>query len=764
MTEISRRTALRSGVLVAGAGALTPGVLTQGAAPTALAEPPAPPEPPLIGAGRDRVDGSRKVAGAANYPNDAAEPGTAHAALACATIAAGRITAIDTAEAEAAAGVLGVFTHLNAPKLTRAEGEPPAPLQGDRIQHHGQYLAIVVADSPERATAAAGLIDVEYSPADPLVEIDDPAAVREPAAEDVSRGDVPGALARAEVRYEAEFTTPANTHNPMGLFSAVARWDGPRLTVHTNTQGPSAMSSSLAAMFGLAPAAVTVLAPYVGGGFGSGLRTWPHVSLAALAARELRRPVKLVLTRPQMFTGVGHRTGTVQQLRLGANRDGRLLAIEHRCTQTAAMDDDNADSVTGVAVHRYACANVFATEQRVRLNIPGPCSMRAPGEAQGGFALECAIDELAHRLGIDPIELRLRNFAENDPESGLPWSSNGLRECYRRGAELFGWPSQRPAPGSLRDGDWLIGYGVAGASFPWFGLPCQAEATVRADGSGLVRSSTTDIGTGTYTVMTQLAAQRLGIADARFELGDSRLPQASLAGGSGLTGSLGAAVDAAVRGVWQALLELVAEDPASPLRGARADQLTATDGRLHVIGDPARGEEYAAILRRHDRSEVTAPGAFDPSQRKDTTMSRAGAFGAQFVEVRVDADLGLIRVSRIVSAIDGARIVNEKTARSQILGGAVGGLGMALFEDTATDPGTGRITNATLADYLVPVNGDVPDHEVVFAGAPDRFNPLGIKGVGEVGLTGIAPAVANAVFHATGKRIRSLPITLDKLM
>jgi len=758
MAEVSRRTVLRTGVLVAGAGALA-----DPHAPTALAEPPAPAAAPLVGTGRDRVDGAHKVTGTADYPNDATEPGTAHAALAGSTIAAGRIVAIETSAAERAPGVLRVITHRTAQRLRRAQGEPPAPLQDDQVRHHGQHLAVVVADTPEQATAAAELITVEYAPADPVVTPGDPRARPHPVDGGTARGDAAGALAGAPVRFEATFTTPANTHNPMGLFAAVARWDGPRLSVRTNTQGPSAMRAALAEMFALAPTDVTVVAPYVGGGFGSGLRTWPHVALAALAARELGRPVKLVLTRPQMFTGVGHRTGTEQQLRLGARPDGTLLAIEHRSTQTAAVDDDNVDSVTGVSAHRYACPNVATTEQQVRLNIPSPCSMRAPGEAQGGFALESALDELAHRLGIDPIELRLRNFAAADPETGLPWSSNGLRECYRRGAELFGW-SPRPAPGSLRDGDELIGHGVAAASFPWFGMPCRAEATVRADGTAVVRSAASDIGTGVWTVMTQLAAQRLGVPGARFELGDSRMPHSALAGGSGLTGSLGAAVDAAVRGLWQKVLDLVADDPASPLRGLRADQLTAENGRLHLIGDPARGEAYTDVLYRHRRAELTAPGAFDPSGRDDGRMSRAGAFGAQFVEVRVDADLGVIRVARIVSAIDGARIVNEKTARSQVLGGAVGGLGMALFEDTTTDPGTGRITNATLADYLVPVHADVPDHEVVFAGEPDRFNPLGIKGVGEVGLTGIAPAVANAVFHATGKRIRDLPITLDKLL
>ncbi|GAB2674988.1 xanthine dehydrogenase family protein molybdopterin-binding subunit [Saccharopolyspora gloriosae] len=759
--EISRRSALRAGVLVAGAGLLP----ATASARTATAAP-APAAPALAGAGMNRVDGWRKVSGTADYPNDVAEPGMAHAALACSTIASGRITGIDTSGAESAPGVLAVLTHLNAPKVQRPPGEPPAPLQGDVVDHHGHYLAVVVARTPQQAAEAASLIEVDYEVRSPVVAIDDPRAPRAPAGTGTTRGDVPGALADSAVRYDATFTTPANTHNPMGLFSAVAGWDGPRLTVHSNSQGPSAMQESLAAAFELPAADVTVVAPFVGGGFGSALRTWPHVQLAALAAREVGLPVRLVLTRPQMFTGVGHRTGTVQRLRIGMDRDGTLRAIEHRSTQTAAVDDDNVDPVTSGTAVRYACANVATHDEQVRLTIPGPCSMRAPGEAQGNFALESAIDELSYQVGIDPIELRLRNFAATDQESGLPWSSNALRECYRRGAELFGW-SRRPAqPRSLREGDELVGYGVATASFPFFGLPCEASVAVLADGTAVVRSSTAEIGTGSRTVITQLAAQRLGleVGSVGFEIGDSRLPTAPLAGGSGLTGSLGAAVDAAVLRLWQGFLDLVADDPAAPLRGARVDQLAATGGRLHLVDDPATGETYAAMLARHGRGDLAADGAFDSSSHDVNGLSRAGAFGAQFVEVRVDADLGAVRVARIVSAIDGGRILNEKTARSQIIGGAVGGIGMALFEDTATDPGTGRITNATFADYLIPVNGDVPDHQVAFVGTPDRFNPVGVKGVGEVGLTGLPPAIANAIHHATGKRLRSLPMTLDQLL
>ena len=392
--------------------------------------------------------------------------------------------------------------------------------------------------------------------------------------------------------------------------------------------------------------------------------------------------------------------------------------------------------------------------------------MRAPGEAQGNFALESALDELAYAIGMDPLELRLRNYAEDHPQLGLPWSSKALRACYEQGAERFGWRARNPRPGSMRDGDWLVGYGMAGVSFFWLQMPCQARASIRRDGTAFVHSAATDIGTGTYTVMTQLSAELLGLRldQVRFGLGDTDMPMAPPAGGSGLTAALGNAVQAACRKVIQAFLDTVADDPGSSLRGCRIDDVTVADGRIHRINEPARGEAYSDILARHGLDELTADGDSAPPEPQDVGMAPAGAFAARFVEVRVDPDLGLVRVARVVSAIDGGRILNEKTATSQIIGATVGGIGMALLEETVTDPATGRIANANLGDYLVPVNADVPDLEVLFVGEPDRFNPIGVKGVGEVGLVGMAAAIANAVFHATGRRIRSLPITIDRLL
>ena len=725
----------------------------------------------LIGPGVDRVDGPLKVTGSAPYSSDFGYPHLAHAVLVRATVGAGRIRGIEATAAEAAPGVLAVITHRNAPQLGRGPDtpywrQPPPPLQDDRIVHYGQYVGVVVAETAQQANAAARLIEVDYESAEPLLDLNDPRAelLTNPWGMDAHRGDVAAGLASAAATVDATYATPDETNNPMGLFATVASWDGDSLTVHDSTQWPYSVRATLAATFGVPESRVRVLAPFVGGGFGAGLRVWPHVVLTVLAARTTGRPVKLVLTRPEMFTGIGHRTRTVQHIRLGADRSGQLTALEHEAKSSIAVEDYNYEPVAADSATAYACPNVDTRDLQARLNIPPPTSMRAPGEAQGNFALESALDELAYAVGVDPLELRLRNYAEDQQQLGLPWSSKALRACFEQGAERFGWSARNPRPGAMRDGKWLVGYGMAGVSFFWFQPPCQARASVRRDGTAFVRSAATDIGTGTYTVMTQLSAELLGLRldQVEFRLGDTDLPMSPMAGGSGLTAALGSAIQAACRGVIQAFLD-TADDPGSSLRGCRLDDVTVADGRIHRINEPARGEAYSEILARHGLDELTADGDSAPPKPEDVGMAPAGAFAARFVEVRVERDLGLVRVARMVSAIDGGRILNEKTANSQIIGGTVGGIGMALLEETVTDP-TGRIANANLGDYLVPVNADVPELEVLFVGEPDRFNPIGVKGVGEIGLVGIAAAIANAVFHATGRRIRSLPITVDQLL
>jgi xanthine dehydrogenase YagR molybdenum-binding subunit len=698
----------------------------------------------LVGAATDRVDGPAKVTGAARYAADFGFADLAHAVIVQSTIAAGRISAIDTARAEAAPGVLTVLTHGNAPRLARARGGlgmgPPPPLQDDRIVHHGQHIAVVVARTPEEAAAAARLVEVSYEAAEPLLDPGDPRAERvdNAAGRDVQRGDATAALAAAEVVVSATYTTPEQTNNPLGLFAVIAHWDGDLLTVHDTTQGPPFASRSLAETFGLPETSVRVLAPFVGGAFGAGLRTWPHVVLAAVAARVTNRPVKLVLSRAQMFTSVGHRPPTVQHVSLGAGRTGELVAIEHEGIEPTALEDDFAESLTRASAVLYDCANMSGRTSQVRLNIPCPTWMRGPGEAPGVHALECALDELAYQLRIDPLELRLRNYAETHPQTGRPWSSKALRACYELGAQRFGWARRSPEPGSMRRGRLLVGYGMASAYYGYVQQPCQARATLGTDGVAVVRSAATDIGPGTYTVITQVAADTLELPldRVRFELGDSAMPPAPLQGGSGLTAALSGAVLAACQQLRRRFAEL-------------AD------------GGPVTADTYTGVLAAHGLTELSADGA---SARRSDLDAEPGIFAAKFAEVEVDPDLGLVRVTRFTAAVDGGRILNPKTAASQIIGGTTGGIGMALLEHTLSDPGTGRIANATFGDYLVAVNADVPDIDVIFTGDPDPMNPVGVKGIGEVAIVGVAPAIANAVFHATGKRIRSLPITPEQLL
>jgi CO/xanthine dehydrogenase Mo-binding subunit len=748
----------------------------------------------LVGPGVDRVDGPDKVTGAARYPSDFSLPNLAHAALVRSTIAAGTIRGITTGAAEAAPGVLAVLTHQNAPRLHRGRRNvmtppPDPPLQSDKIDHYGQYVAVVVAETPQQASAAARLVEVDYDPGQALLSAEDPGAKPKanPYHLDMHRGDVDAALASAEVTVEATYTTSQQAHSPIGLFATVAWWEGSRLTVHDSTQNPFHVREVLAASFRVPEHDVRVLVPFVGGAFGAGLRVSPHTILAALAARIVQRPVKLVLTRPEMFTGLGHRPSTTQRIKVGATRDGTLVAIDHEAAAAASMGTSLLYPIPMGTVAAYACPNVSARDTRTQLNISPVAHMRAPGEAEGNFAVESILDELAYELRIDPIELRLRNYAEVHPQTGLAWSSKALRECCQVGAERFGWSRRSPEPGSMREGRWLVGYGMAGVTYGHNQAKCQARATIRRDGSAYVCSGTTEIGVGTWTVMGQLAAELLGLPPERvtFDLGDTAMPRAPYVGGSGTTVGLGSAIHDACRKLVQAFLDTVGDDEGSPLAGRKLEDVVIDGGRILRADDPSTGERYADILARHGLDELTADGNSAPPREEMGTQVKslivhghlgrklvglshasvpAGAFGARFVEVRVDPDLGLLRVARLVSAIDAGRVVNEKTARSQIIGGTIQGIGTAMFEEVLSDPGSGRIANATFGDYLVPVNADVPDMDVVFVGEPDTANPLGIKGVGEVGYVGIPAAIANAVYHATGKRLRSLPITIDQLL
>jgi CO/xanthine dehydrogenase Mo-binding subunit len=745
----------------------------------------------VVGTPLDRVDGCLKVMGAATYPIDVNLPRLAHAALVQSTITSGRIRHIAVDAAERAPGVLAVFTHVNTPPIALGPvlengPQPLPPLQSDAVLHYGQHVAMVVAETTEQANAAAALIEVKYERDTPVLAYDDERATRvsHPWTPDYDRGDVASALAAADVRINQTYTTSANTNNPIGLFATVAVWDGDALTVHDTTQYPHAVRNTLAAVFGIDPVGVRVLAPFVGGAFGAGLRVWPHVPLAAIAARITKRPVKLVLTRAQMFTSIGHRPNSVQQLSLGASRDGQLTAIEHVSRSPIGMADELINLITHGTPTAYACPNVSTRATQIRQSIPIPGWMRAPGEAEGSFALESAIDEFSYALNIDPIELRVKNHAQVHPDTGLPWSSNALLDCYRQGAERFGWSARNPEPRSMRNEGQLVGYGIGRGALMAYQPPCKAIASIRRDGTAYVRSGATDIGPGPYTVMTMLAADCLGVPIERvwFGLGDSAMPKAPHEGGSGLTGALGNAVHAACVSLVHAFVNLISDDELSPLKGCRLEGITVRDGGIQITDDPARFETYADILTRHGLDELTIEGeSAPPGETSSATMivqagrfipytapstgtrAHAGGYAAHFVEAHVDPDLGTVRVARVVSAVDGGRILNPKTARSQIIGGIAMGIGMALLEETVSDR-TGRLVTTSLAEYVVPVNADVREVDVLFVGEPDSMTPLGTKGVGELAITGMAAAIANAVYHATGTRFRLLPISIEKVL
>jgi xanthine dehydrogenase YagR molybdenum-binding subunit len=547
--------------------------------------------------------------------------------------------------------------------------------------------------------------------------------------------------------------------------ATIARWSGDSLTVYDATQGVFSARSRLASMFGLQPEQVRVIAKFIGGGFGSKGSVWPHTVLAAMGAKMVNRPVKLAVWRPQMWSSVGYRSPTVQRVALGARKDGTLLATIHEVRSQTSAIDEFVESSGVLTTMLYDSPALLVTHRLTKLNVPTPTFMRAPGESSGSFALESAMDELAYAVGLDPIELRLRNYAERDPGRDLPFSSKSLRECYRAGAEAFGWNRRLPAPRSMRAGRMLVGLGMATATYPTNRSEAAAIARVDAQGRAIVQSGGVDIGTGAYTAFTQVAAEALGIPVERvtFGLGDTNLPKAPNAGGSQLTASVGSAVKLASLDLRNKVALLAAGDVGSPLAGATVDTIDARDGRIFLRAQPERGETYAAILARHPGTALE--GRSDAKAGAEKDQYSMHAFGAQFAEVRVDPDLGEVRVVRQIGAFAAGRILNAKLARSQYIGGMTFGLGMALLEETRRDDRTGRAMNANLADYLLPVHADVPALEALIVPEDDpHVNEIGVKGIGEIGIVGAAAAIANAVYHATGKRVRDLPILPEKLL
>lgn len=732
----------------------------------------------LVGAAIDRVDGRKKVTGGATYAAEVQVANVAHAVIVGSTVGRGRITAIETRAAEAARGVVAVLTHHNAPRFPGVAKHEPNDrvvqgLQDDVVLYHDQPIAVVVADTLEHAQHAAALVTAEYDAATAIADLEaDLGAAfvaevgnpRTPAQ--TTRGDVAAGLAAAKTRIEAKYTTPVETHNPMEPHATIAVWHGAdSLTLYDSTQAIFNVRRRLSAMLGLAPENVRVINHFVGGGFGGKGAPWSHVVLAAIAAKATSRAVKLVLTRPQLQSLVGHRPKTVQKLELGADARGQLTAIRHDVVSETSRFDQFIESCTGVTRMLYACPNLATVQRLVRIDIPTPTFTRAPGESTGTFALESALDELAYAARIDPLELRRRNHAERDPDSGKPWSSKSLLECYRRGAEAIEW-SRRPAQvRTLRDGRWLVGLGVATTTRPSRQLPASARARMLPGGRAIVQAGTQDIGTGTYTIMTQIAGDALAlpIGDVRFELGDTAFPETPPSVGSFTAASTGPAVHSACLALRRKLIERAVRDPASPLHGLDPDAIDAEDGALIARADRKRRDGYGAIVTRSGQAEINVELRTEASA--DRNAYSVHGFGAVFARVRVDPDLGEVRLDRLVGAFAAGRILNPKTARSQLTGGMVWGIGQALHEHSVRDARTARMVTRDLADYHIPVHADVPDLEVLLIPEEDpHVNELGAKGLGELSTPGVAAAIANAVYHASGIRVRDLPITPDRLL
>jgi xanthine dehydrogenase YagR molybdenum-binding subunit len=728
-----------------------------------------------IGTPVSRVDGHAKVTGAAKYAGEFNVPGLAYAAVVTSTIAKGRIAGIDTSEALRVKGVLDVLTHDNRPPMAAKsaaykddiapeKGSPFRPLYDDKIVFSGQPVGLVIAEEWEIARFAATLVHVDYNKephhTDLYARRDQAFPVKKP---EKARGKADRAYAAAAVRHEAEYFVPIEHHNAMELFASTAVWDGDgKLTVYDKTQGVQNVQRYLCGVFKMKPDNVRVVSPYVGGAFGSGLRPQYQVVLAVLGALALERPVRLMLTRQQMY-GLGYRPATIQRLAVGATADGTLDAISHEAISVTSQYEDFSRNDTGWSGQLYKSRSAKYSHKLVRVDLPTPSDMRAPGAATGVYALECAMDELAAKLKLDPLELRFRCYSDRDQHEDIPYTSKKLRECYRQGAEMFGWSKRSAEPRSMRDGSELVGWGMA--TGVWEAL--QMEAAVRivltANGHVEVACAFSDIGTGTYTIMAQVAADHLGLPldNVTVRLGDSSLPQAPVEGGSWTAASVSHAIVKTSEAVRKELLRLAKKIPNSPLTGSKLKNVGLMDGKI-VDNETGQAVSTADAMRHStvDRIERESTNRF-----KDSKTYARNTHSAIFAEVKVDEELGVVRVTRVVSAVAAGRILNTKTARSQIMGSVVWGIGMALHEETLIDHKFGRIMNANIAEYHVPVNADVHDIDVIFVDEPDDIiNPLGIKGIGEIGIVGTAAAIANAIYHATGKRVRDLPITLDKLL
>ena len=706
---------------------------------------------PTSSTGMSRVDGRLKVTGAAKYSAEYSVPGISYAVLVSSTIAKGSIKRIDTKQAENAPGVLAVITHLNSPKVPGyyPEAGKPMPAKGplkiffdDQILFNGQPIAMVVAETFERATFAASLVKTQYQNEKHITNLQ----------ENLNSGVLPqndGAYLRgradawqtAPVKLQAEYILPNEIHNPMEMHGLIARWDAPdKITVWDKTQGVKDTQSSLARLFNIPVDNVQVHSKFVGGAFGGALQVWSHEVAAIIGAKVVKRPVKLVLTRADMFSNVGYRPLTWQKIAIGASADGMLVGITHDAVAQTSVYEDFAESPTDISRSLYACPNVNNTNKILSLNAGSPIWMRGPGHATGAFALESALDELAYKLDIDPIALRIKNHADIEPETKKPFSDKNLKEAYQLGADAIGWKNRSSKPGSVTKDGWLYGYGMAGGMFFADREPASVKATLMADGMLVLQNAASDIGPGTATAMVVIAAEAMSMPahKIRFEFGDSALPNAPQQGGSTYASSVGSAVFMACAALKENFKTLSGNTSKDKL-------------------------DYAAILKQHKLPQLTV--TIDSKAGTEVDKYAMFSWSVHFVAVKVHPATGVVKIDQVVCVADSGRIINPKTARSQIVGGAVMGIGMALTEEAITDHRYGRLVNANFADYHVPVNADIPQIEAIFVNKPDvNINPIGAKGMGEIALIGMAAAVANAVHNATGKRVRDLPITPDKLL
>jgi xanthine dehydrogenase YagR molybdenum-binding subunit len=736
-----------------------------------------------VGQPTNRVDGPAKVTGAAPYAADFAVDDLWYAYVVNSPITRGSITKIDAAPVLALPGVKQVFTHENVPPLAALDksyqddlsphGSPFRPLHSPDIQFNMQPVALVVAETFELARYAASILRIEYETADFNTDLERarPDSFK-PQKDNVfspppSYGHFEQAFAAATHQHTGEYAHQAQHHNPMELFATTAEWlgEGRKLKIYDKTQGVFNTQKYLCGVFGLAQEDTQVITKYMGGGFGAGLRPQHQAFMATLAALELQHSVRLTLTRDQMFS-MGNRPAVIQNLKLGTDEWGHLTALQHQALAETSRFEHYADNVVPTSGMLYNCDNVTLEHRIAALDIYTPQSMRAPGAASGEFALEVAMDEMAYLAGRDPLEFRLLNYSETDKTTKKPFSSKRLRDCYHEGAAKFGWATRTPEPRSMRDGNLLVGWGVGTGIWDAMQMPTKAKAVLTADGHLTVSSGSTDIGTGTYTIMTQLAAQTMGlpIEDVTFVLGDTTLPQAPLQGGSWMAASLGSAVQDTCQALGKKVLKLAQQLNNSPLAGLAYEDVQFVDGVIRANEDIRRQVPIRDVLAANGESTIEATGGAEPNKAKQAQYAMH-SHNAVFAEVKVDEELGVVHVTRVVNAVAAGRIMNTKTARSQVLGSVVWGIGMALMEETVIDNQFGRYMNHNYGEYHVPVNADIHKIDVIFVEENDDVvNPIGVKGIGEVGMLGVTAAVANAIYHATGKRVRELPITLDKLL